>query len=78
VKISLSFWRSKTTWTALAAVCTAIAGAVHGDMSPLTAIFASLAALLPAFLRDTNARGWEALLAALEGMGQADGGEVKP
>jgi protein-S-isoprenylcysteine O-methyltransferase Ste14 len=75
LKFSSSFLRSKTTWLSIATAATAIATAIQNHASPLNALLMVLAALFPAMLRDTVARGWESVTAALGALA-GDGGEV--
>lgn len=59
MKLASDFWRSKTTWVALSAVCIAMADvAAKGDLDWQSALVA-LVGLLGATLRDTMARGQE-------------------
>jgi hypothetical protein len=57
VRFSTSWWASKTTWLSIATAATAIATAIQNHASPLNTLLMVLAALFPAMLRDTMARG---------------------
>jgi protein-S-isoprenylcysteine O-methyltransferase Ste14 len=75
MRFASSFWTAKTTWLSIATAATAIANAIQNHASPLSALMMVLAALFPAMLRDTVARGWESVTAALGALA-GDGGEV--
>jgi hypothetical protein len=49
--------KSKTFWTSVAGLATAIGGGVSGAMDPGTAIQTGLTALVGIFLRDAIAKG---------------------
>lgn len=55
------FWHAKTTWTAITAIVTALAGYLTGELNLQVSIGMALAALLAAFNRDATAKNTEAV-----------------